>query len=78
MTVIEVIHADELSDIINPAKIEGVAERKKDNRHTFVVYSHNTKWIVSDNDKIILSEKDTKHPLLEDYSSDFVYSENLS
>ena len=29
-------------------------------------------------DKIILSEKDTKHPLLEDYSTDFVYSENLS
>lgn len=29
-------------------------------------------------DKIILSEKDTKHPLLEDYNSDFVYSENLS
>lgn len=56
MTVIEVIHDDELSDIINPAKIEGVAERKKDDGHTFVVYSHNTKWIVSDNDKIILSE----------------------
>ena len=29
-------------------------------------------------DKIILSEKDTKHPLLEDYNTDFVYSENLS
>ena len=29
-------------------------------------------------DKILLSEKDTKHPLLEDYNSDFVYSENLS
>ena len=29
-------------------------------------------------DKIILSEKDTKHPLLEDYQTDFVYSENLS
>ena len=29
-------------------------------------------------DKILLSEKDTKHPLLEDYNTDFVYSENLS
>lgn len=29
-------------------------------------------------DKILLSEKDTKRPLLEDYNSDFVYSENLS
>ena len=29
-------------------------------------------------DKILLSDKDTKHPLLEDYNSDFVYSENLS
>ena len=29
-------------------------------------------------DKILLSEKDTNHPLLEDYNTDFVYSENLS
>lgn len=56
MTVIEVIHPDGLSDIINPAHIEGVAERKKDDGHSFVVYSHNTKWVVYDNDKIILSE----------------------
>lgn len=56
MTVIEVIHPDGLSDIINPAQIEGVAERKKDDGHSFVVYSHNTKWVVYDNDKIILSE----------------------
>lgn len=54
--VIEVIHADGLSDIINPSQIEGVAERKKDDGHTFVVYSHNTKWVIYDNDKIILSE----------------------
>lgn len=56
MVVIEVIHTDGLSDIINPAQIEGVAERKKDDGHSFVVYSHNTKWVVYDNDKIILSE----------------------
>ena len=54
--VIEVIHTDGLSDIINPSQIEGVAERKKDDGHTFVVYSHNTKWVIYDNDKIILSE----------------------
>ena len=54
--VIEVIHADGLSDIITPSQIEGVAERKKDDGHTFVVYSHNTKWVINENDKIILSE----------------------
>ena len=56
MTVIEVIHTNGLSDIINPAQIEGVAESNVTGGHTFVVYSHNTKWVVYDNDKIILSE----------------------
>ena len=63
--VIEVIHADGLSDIINPSQIEGVAERKKDDGHTFVVYSHNTKWVIYDNDKIILSEMNMNYTLLD-------------
>ena len=56
MTIIEVIHDDGLSDIINPAIIEGVAERKKDDGHTFVVYSNSTRWEVKESDKIIISE----------------------
>ena len=54
--VIEVIHADGLSDIINPSQIEGVAETKNSVVHSFSVYSHNTKWVINENDKIILSE----------------------
>lgn len=56
MSIIEIIHYDGLSDIINPTQIVGVTERKKDDGHSFVVYSHNTKWVIYDNDKIILSE----------------------
>lgn len=56
MTVIEVIHKNGLSDIINPAKIEGVAESKNSEFHSFTVYSHHTQWEVKDSDKIILSE----------------------
>ena len=59
MTVIEVIHTDGLSDIINPAKIEGVVESKSSGSYEvryFTVYSHSTKWSISDKDKIILSE----------------------
>ena len=66
MTVIEVIHTDGMSDIINPAQIEGVAEGKssvysgvncdKSDVHFYTVYSHSTKWVVNDTDKIILSE----------------------
>jgi hypothetical protein len=54
--VIEVIHANGLSDIINPSLIEGVAETKNSVVHSFSVYSHNTKWVINENDKIILSE----------------------
>jgi hypothetical protein len=54
--VIEVIHANGLSDIINPSQIEGVAETKNSVVHSFSVYSHNTKWVINENDKIILSE----------------------
>ena len=54
--VIEVIHTDGLSDIINPSLIEGVAETKNSVVHSFSVYSHNTKWVINENDKIILSE----------------------
>jgi hypothetical protein len=54
--VIEVIHTNGLSDIINPSQIEGVAETKNSVVHSFSVYSHNTKWVVNENDKIILSE----------------------
>jgi hypothetical protein len=45
-----------LSDIINPSQIEGVAETKNSVVHSFSVYSHNTKWVINENDKIILSE----------------------
>jgi hypothetical protein len=45
-----------LSDIINPSLIEGVAETKNSVVHSFSVYSHNTKWVINENDKIILSE----------------------
>jgi hypothetical protein len=54
--VIEVIHTNGLSDIINPSQIEGVAETKNSVVHSFSVYSHNTKWVINENDKIILSE----------------------
>jgi hypothetical protein len=54
--VIEVIHTNGLSDIINPSLIEGVAETKNSVVHSFSVYSHNTKWVINENDKIILSE----------------------
>lgn len=40
-------------DIINPANIEGVSQ---DTNHFFTVYSRKTKWVVNENDKIILSE----------------------
>lgn len=54
--VIEVIHTNGLSDIINPSLIEGVAETKNSVVHSFSVYSHNTKWVINENDKIILSQ----------------------
>ena len=65
--VIEVIHADGLSDIINPSQIEGVAEGKTtyNEGHFYTVYSHNTKWVIYDNDKIILSEMNMNYTLLD-------------
>ena len=54
--VIEVIHTNGLSDIINPARIDGVAESKNCGIHLFTLYSNNTRWEVTENDKIILSE----------------------
>lgn len=54
--VIEVIHTNGLSDIINPSQIEGVAESGGSEFHSFTVYSHHTQWEVKDSDKIILSE----------------------
>ena len=65
MSVIEVIHTNGLSDIINPSLIEGVTESKKGDVHSFVVYSHNTKWVIYDNDKIILSEMNMNYTLLD-------------
>lgn len=70
MTVIEVIHTNGLSDIINPASIDGIAEQKstsyngnnidnslvKSEMHFFTLYSNNTRWVVNEGDKIILSE----------------------
>ena len=59
MAVIEVIHTDGLSDIINPAHIEGIAESKLSGNtevHYFTVYSHSTKWKVSDCDVIMFTE----------------------
>ena len=54
--VIEVIRTNGLSDIINPARIDGVAESKNCGFHLFTLYSNNTRWEVTENDKIILSE----------------------
>lgn len=42
MSVIEVIHKNGLSDIINPSQIEGIAESKNSEFHSFTVYSHHT------------------------------------
>ena len=63
--VIEVIHTNGLSDIINPSQIEGVAETKNSVVHSFSVYSHNTKWVINENDKIILSELNMNYTLLD-------------
>lgn len=63
--VIEVIHTNGLSDIINPSQIEGVAETKNSEFHSFTVYSHHTQWEVKDSDKIILSEMNMNYTLLD-------------
>lgn len=65
MSVIEVIHKNGLSDIINPANIEGVAESKNSEVHSFTLYSHHTQWEVKDSDKIILSEMNMNYTLLD-------------
>lgn len=63
--VIEVIHTNGLSDIINPARIDGVAESKNCGIHLFTLYSNNTRWEVTENDKIILSEMNMNYNLLD-------------
>jgi len=63
--VIEVIHTNGLSDIINPSQIEGVSETKNSVVHSFSVYSHNTKWVINENDKIILSEMNMNYTLID-------------
>lgn len=63
--VIEVIHTNGLSDIINPARIDGVAESKNCGIHLFTLYSNNTRWEVTENDKIILSEMNMNYTLLD-------------